>query len=386
MVLASRMPPTQCGVAEYTSMLLNSLARLPGLRVSVFGGDAPGLELGARYRDPYSGVEVLHCFANGDVSYLPKCLAEVGKPGILHIQHEYGIFPDAEALVSLIKWMSGLGVKVVLTLHTVIHALGKARDLEAQKLLVSSSRAVIVHSVLQEQELFMQGFPEERVYRIPHGTLINPYIDTPKSKLLNDLPLPEAAEGKSIVTLIGFIRAKDKDYLSVVKAVEALSRRYDVMLVVSGKAQGREVGTVQLELELERLAREKSYILFLKGFLDRLTLLKLLAVSDVVVIPEVVREEERPIGTSGVFHLAIGSRKPVVCTRSHKLIECSLIASELTLHSLTVDELMQKLSEVLERSERVREAVERLWRYAKETIWDRVAEKHYKLYMELLEQ
>ena len=356
------------------------------MRISVLGGDAPGLELGARYRDLYSDIEVLHCFTNGNVSYLPKCLAEVGEPSILHIQHEYGIFTDTEALLSFIKWVSSLEVKIVLTLHTVVHALGKTRDLMAQRLLVNNSRAVIVHSVLQEQELFMQGFPEERVYRIPHGTLINPYINTPKSKLLDNLPLPEAAEGKSIVALVGFIRAKDKDYLSVVKAVEALSRKYDVMLVVAGSTQGEEVETTQLELELERLAREKSYIFFLKGFLDRFTLLKLLAASDVVVIPEVVREEGRPIGISGVFHLAIGSKKPVICTRSHKLVECNLIAPELTLHNLTVDMLVKKLSEVLERSGHVRKAVERLWNYAKETSWDRVAEKHYEFYSELLER
>jgi len=88
---------------------------------------------------------------------------------------------------------------------------------------------------------------------------------------------------------------------------------------------------------------------FIEGFLERNVLLKLLAVSDVVVIP-IIEKRKYPISISGVFHLAIGSRKPVICTRTHKLVECNLLAPELTLHNLTVNELIEKLSKVFENN------------------------------------
>uniref|UniRef100_A0A7C2ZRT7 Glycosyltransferase subfamily 4-like N-terminal domain-containing protein n=1 Tax=Ignisphaera aggregans TaxID=334771 RepID=A0A7C2ZRT7_9CREN len=380
----SRMPPAACGVAEYTSMLIEHLAkRRPNLRITVLGGDVPELDFGLRYRDPYSGVEVCHCFRSGDVSYLAKCLAEVERPAIMHVQHEFGIFPNTKALASFMRQVRDLEIKVVLTLHTVVHASGGDDLIEAQRLLVDSSTAVIVHSVLQEYELLRQGAPEEKVYRIPHGTLLNPYIDTPKSKLLSTLPLPSSIDGKTIITVFGFVRHQDKDYMPVIKAVEILSTRYDVALVIAGTAQNREAKNMLLEHEIERLAREKGFICFIKDYLDRYALLRLLAASDIIVVPA-TEKQGYPIGVSGVLHLAIGSRKPVICTRSHKLIECNLIAPELTLHRFTVEDLVKKLSEVLENSEHIRAAVKKLWSYAQETSWDIIAEKHYGLYRKLL--
>jgi len=204
---------------------------------------------------------------------------------ILHLQHELGIFPDVSALSSFMNHARSRGIKVATTLHTVIHVLGGEGLLGVQKLLVDSSDVVIVHSVLQEQELLRQGFPVEKIYRIPHGTLINPYIETPRSQLFNELPLPGEWENSKIVTVVGFIRSRDKDYIPVVEAVDRLSRKYDVKLVVAGMPRRKNEEDIVLEAKIERLAREKGVMRFIEGFLERNVLLKLLAVSDVVVIP-----------------------------------------------------------------------------------------------------
>lgn len=382
-VYVSRMPPATCGIAEYTSMLVNELVKLPGLEVFALGGDVGEPPLGSMYKEPYSGIDVVNCFAQGDVSLLGKCLEQFGSVDLVHVQHEIGIFPDAVALSSFMDNLRERGVKVALTLHTVIHTLGGEGLMNVQKLLVDSSDVVIVHSVLQEQELIRQGFEAEKVHRIPHGTLINPYLDTPRSKLMNELPLPQSFENKRIVTIVGFVRSRDKDYVPVIEAVEKLSRKHDVGLVIAGMPRRKNVEDIALEQRIEALTRGNGLVYFLEGFLERTTLLKLLAVSEAVVIP-VVEKRKYPISVSGVFHLAIGSRKPTICTRSHKLVECNLLAPELTLHSFSVNQLVEKLEEVLESSSLVKVALDKLWSYALETRWEKVALKHFELYKEVL--
>ncbi|MEM4570364.1 MAG: glycosyltransferase [Desulfurococcaceae archaeon] len=382
-VFVSRMPPVACGIAEYSSMLLTELVKLPGLSVIALGGDMIEYPLGYTYKDVYSGISVKNCFKGGDLSYVDNCLENQDRLDVVHIQHELGIFPDAIALASFMKNVKSRGVKLVLTMHTVIHALGGENLVGIQRLLTGNSDAVVVHSVIQEQELLRQGTPPEKIYMIPHGTLINPYLKEPRSRLLEELPLPRDVENKKLVSVIGFVRSRDKDYIQVIKAVDTLAQRYDVKLVVAGMPRRKDAGDVLLEEKIEQVARKGGNVYFLEGFLDRALLLKLLAVSDIVTIP-IVEQRSYPISVSGVFHLAIGSRKPVICTRAHKLVECNLLAPELTLRVFTVEYLVKKLEEVLEESEGVKRAINRLWNYALEKRWDVIARKHYELYRELV--
>ncbi|MEM0218282.1 MAG: glycosyltransferase [Desulfurococcaceae archaeon] len=383
MVFVSRMPPVPCGVAEYTSMLISELSKIPALTISVVGGDAVDYPLGFELQDSYSGVTYRNCFMRGDVLYLPKCLENLEKPQLVHIQHEVGIFPDVVSLANFMKSLRAQGVKIVLTLHTVIHALGGEALITIQKHLVENSDAVIVHSVLQEQELLRQGIPVEKVHLIPHGTLLNPFVGQPRELLIQSLPLPRDIVNKKVVCIAGFVRSRDKDYSPVIKAVDALADRYNVKLVIAGMPRRKDTRDVILEETLRRVIRENGNVYYLEGFLDRFSLLKLLALSDVVVLP-IVDVRNYPVSVSGVFHLAIGSRKPVLCTRSHKLVECNFLAPELTLRVFTAEEITRKIEEVLLSKEEVSRAVEKLWSYALETRWEVVARKHYELYRELL--
>lgn len=379
----SRMPPAKCGIAEYSSMLLTELVKLPGMNIVVLGGDITEYPQGYTYKDVYSGVNVKNCFIRGDLSYLEKCLEDLDYVDVMHIQHELGIFPDPIALASFMKNAKSRSVKSALTMHTVIHALGGENLVSVQRLLTSNSDVVVVHSLLQEQELLRQGIPAEKVYRIPHGTLINPYVEEPRSKLLEELPLSRGVEDSKLISVIGFVRSRDKDYIQVIKAIDALAEKYDVKLIVAGMPRRKDLGDLLLEERIEQVTKKGDNVYFLEGFLDRVLLLKLLAASDVVIIP-IVERRNYPISVSGVFHLAIGSKKPVICTRTHKLVECNLLAPELTVHTFTVESLAKKLEEVLEKSEDVKRAISRLWNYALETRWEIIAQKHYELYNELI--
>lgn len=376
--MVSRMPPVPCGIAEYTSMLVEEMVKSPGISVTAIGGDLEDLPQGSWYREPYSGINVINCFAKGDIYYLLKCISEVRQTDLIHLQHEYGIFTDTISLSRSLKAIKLQGTPIISTLHTVIHALGDEELLSAQRYIIEASDVVIVHSILQESELIRQGFPVEKVYRIPHGTLINPYLSTTKSNLIKYLPL-EVREDDILVSVPGFLRSRDKDYFTLVKAFDLLAKKYDIKLIIAGSPRRKTPEDIALEEFIKETTIDRDYITFFQGFLERSVLLRLLAISDIIVVP-IVDQRKHPISVSGVFHLAIGSKKPVVCTRSHKLIECNYLTPELTLHNYTVEHIATKIIEVIENPGMVKNAVDKLWNYALETRWEIVTGKHLEIY------
>lgn len=134
-------------------------------------------------------------------------------------------------------------------------------------------------------------------------------------------------------------------------------------------------------LEYLNRARTNNTII-IPEFLPRIKLLKLIALADLVVLP--YSDIRTQYVVSGVFHIVIGSRKPVICSKDHRLIECNVIAPELTLNKLTPEELSLKLGKLVESRSHFDEAIERLWMYALETRWCNIARKHLKVYKDIL--
>lgn len=375
--MITRIPPSRCGVAEYASMLITGLRECSDLEVVVLGDSESKDELPSAYLEPYSRVLVKKCFSTTNHAGLYQCIEGVKDVDLIHIQHEYGIFRDVGGFLRLLSKLRDRGFKVLITLHTVMHSLADAGLLNTQKRIVESVDKVIVHSVLQEHELIKQDIPMEKIHRIPHGTLLNPYVKESKDSLVRQLNLEPELVDRTVITTPGFIRAIDKDLSIVIKAVDLVVRRHELALLVTGSPQGE--GADDVVNYMSSLSRR--HVHFVGRFLSRDELLKILALSDVVVIPLV--DKRKVIGVSGIFHLVIGSRKPVICTRTHKLAECNALAPELTLHTTSVEELAEKITLVIEGGIDVREAVARMWGYALETNWMKVAGLHCKLYKEL---
>ncbi len=178
LVMVSRAPPALCGIAEYASMLVESL-RSRGVE-AVF---VSTLVLGeGRYTEPYSGVEVLECFREEGPSYsgVARCVEELGVDDdtVVHVQHDYSIFRSDEGFIELLRGLRGLadraGSALVVTMHTVSHPVAYPERPRLQRLVAETAHAVIVHSRLMEYEFIVEGAPAGRIHLIPHGTPSTP--------------------------------------------------------------------------------------------------------------------------------------------------------------------------------------------------------------------
>ncbi len=391
LAIVSRYPPAECGIAEYTWFLVSSLVNASKASIIVIGNkDVPKEATEPRLSD----VEVHRAFvsASNDYSGILEVIRSA-KPDVVHVQHDYSFFPQDVEFLKFLEKCREVCRKVVVTMHTVKKPIGIARavagvttfrdgareDFELvlfQRKLVELSDVVVVHSYLQEFELWSQGADIDKVKIVPHGTLINPYCSKTRSELINELmELGIALENELIVFLPGFIRS-DKGLDTALKVFDIVSRRFDIALVLGGAPQGRD--SLELRDRLAKMASKRSKVVFLERFVDRDTMLKLFALSDIVILP--YREVPGLIGVSGVLHLAMGSFKPLVCTRVPRLVEYCERVPELCARQGDVMEFAYKLMNLIENLEAYRKELEPVWKYALETSWDRIALKHLQLY------
>ena len=96
-----------------------------------------------------------------------------------------------------------------------------------------------------------------------------------------------------------------------------------------------------------------------------------------MVFPYVV---EKFYAVSGALHLAMGSKKPAICTRVAKLVECNELAPETSTPAGKYREIAEKITLLLLDQGLAERIANKLWSYAEQTSWDRVAERHIALY------
>ena len=381
-VFVSTYPPIHCGVGEYLRLLAEAMLSVePGLDLRVATLKEAGSE-------PYSleGVLAYPVLERAAASYSPllELLTEIGGADIVHVQHEFGIFGETEAIIDAVAEArrERLARATVITLHTVYHPMGLEKGKETRLRVnraASMLDAVVVHSVLQEMELLSQGLPVEKVYRIPHGTSINTYIDVPRGVLAARLGLPKDLVEKRIVAVPGFLR-RDKGLETLLKAFTRLRNGRDVRLVVAGEPQGR--GAEEVARIVEEYASLDERIVYVRRYLSGQKVLMLAALADLIVLPY----EDRPgkYSVSGILHLSMGSLKPIVGTRVPRLVELYQLAPRVTVKPYSPGSLAAKIKWVLDNYDDAVVYMERVYGYAVRTRWQRMARRHLELYRSLL--
>ncbi len=372
----SRYPPMHCGVGEYTRMLVSALKSVaPWTRITVFTSTLIGEE---PWVDEELGVDVIPSFTEKGLDYskLPDLIAERGGVDILHVEHEYGIFGTSRELINVLEKLrdEGLVKKTVITMHSVLHPYsGRLEEVSFQREL-NRLDAVIVHSVPQEFELQCQGIEPGRIHRIPHGTLINPYLGYPKNLLARSLGLNEE-EFKGLVLVVpGFIRP-DKGLDILFKAIEYMDNSNST-IVVAGEPRDKSI------VELIEDARTRLNIVLIEKYLSNEEILRVIGLADILVLP--YNDKPGIYSVSGILHLSMGGLKPIVGSRTPRLVELYQYAPRLTVPPRTPRELAEKIRWVTNNYDYAVAYMATLYSYAARTQWHRMARRHLNLYNKLL--
>lgn len=375
----SSYPPTHCGIAEYTRMLTASLKSISSsIEVYVIADISFKSE---PWYDDFSGAYIYPVFIRGGsrLHRIIDVLSEINGTDILHVQHDYSLYGYSDEILRLIVKARNekLARKIVLTVHTVHHPYtDRIEAIEFQRKL-NICDTIIVHSHLQEFELRNQGITPTLIERIPHGTLLNPYLGYPKRRLLEDLKVDEGRVRGLIAVVPGFLK-RDKGLDVLLESLRTLRTSVDKLtLIISGEVWDYSV--LKYINELEKLVN----LIFWERYLDNSELLKLNALADIILLPY---KSVKFYSISGMLHLSMGSLKPIIGTRVPKLIELYQHAPRLTIPPENPQALTRILKWVMKNYDMIVPYMSSLYSYAIRTQWYRMAQRHLNLYMKLLKE
>lgn len=374
-VFVSRYPPMHCGVAEYTRHLISAMHSIASW--NKFAVLTSTVEGNKSWYDEVLDVKVIPAFSEQDRSYR-KLLDELGymdRTDILHVEHEYGIFGESLKLVEAVKTAreEKLVRKAVITMHTVTHpSSGDKRGVFQMHL--NEFDAVVVHSILQEFELQCQGVDPRKIYRIPHGTLINPYLEFPRQVLAESLGIATESLKGAVIAIPGFLRP-DKGIDILFSALSYL-KGIDKTVLVAGEPRDQRI------VELIEELREEHNIILMDRYLSSDEILRVIGLADILVLP--YRDKPGTYSVSGILHLSMGGLKPIIGSRTPRLVELYQYVPRLTVPPGDCVELAKRIKWVINNYDYAVPYMATLYGYAARTQWIRMARRHLKLYRRIL--
>lgn len=292
--LIATYPPTVCGIATYTSSLVQAVIKQSRSRLGVVSlTDEPLVGVG-------QPVEFHHRL--GDAASLRTAIRVLNTYDTVSIQHEFGIFGARDGR-EVLDLMAGLEVPTAVTLHTVLaEPTSHQRDILG-RVCAMADRIVVMSETASERLADRYDVEPHLIRVIPHG-------------VHEELARPSLRSGDRPLILTWGLIGPGK---GLEWAIDAVARLTDMKppprYVIAGathprvRAQSGESYRHSLASRARRAGVERL-IEFDNRYLSRRQLARLVRSADVVMLPYESLEQV----TSGVLVEAIAAAKPVVAT------------------------------------------------------------------------
>jgi polysaccharide biosynthesis protein PslF len=296
----STFPPTACGLATYTSSLLDGVAAHRGTadRLSVLSlVDAP-----VRGGAPDPMIQQHH---RGDASSLRDAASFLNTHDVVSIQHEYGIYAGADGAEAT-ELVDALDVPTVVTFHTVLEAPSRSQHAILRHLAARSSQSVVMSLTAAKRLASTYGVPRDRVAIVPHGfdpRLASLATDRRPTARPTALTWGLLSPGKGLEVAI--------EAMALLSDLDPLPRYLITGATHPGVAASSGESYRHTLVDLVRDLGLTDIVQFDGRYLDVQTLHGQIAEADVVVLPYLSTDQV----TSGVLTEAIGAGRPVVATR-----------------------------------------------------------------------
>ncbi len=321
----STYPPTRCGLASFSSALVDALVTQdPGRHVGVVAIDGT--------RQP-SG-EVVATLAGGGPHHLQAAAAALNRFETVILQHEYGIFagPDGDSAVALLERV----VRPVITvLHTVLDQPTPCQRRVLEQVVDGSVAAVVMTEVAKARLLRRYVVDPAKVRVIPHGSSAPAGARVRRDERPLLLTWGLLGPGKGVELAIDALRG--------LRDLRPLPR-----YVVAGQTHPKvreQSGEAYRELLMARACDRDvdAMVEFDDRYLDRRALGALIQRASVVVLPYESREQV----TSGVLVDALACGTPVVTTAFPHAAEVCARGAGIAVPHGDVDALAEALRRVI---------------------------------------
>ncbi len=324
--ILSTYPPTQCGLATFSSALVESL-RSPVDTVGVVdivdsadSADSAGSAGSADRFDRFAtadaprAAEVCHQWVRGHEGGAEAAAARLNGFDVVVVQHEYGIFggPDGMDVLDVVRAVTR---PVIVVLHTVLVTPTLRQKAILDELVLLSDIVVTMTQTAKERLIHHYSVSCTKVRVVPHGAVDGRVGGQATARLVGGQTAPRAA-GQGPIVLTWGLLGEGKGIEWGIAAMAQLrgihpAPRYHVVGQTHPKVIERDGEAYRRALEAR--ARDlgvDDVVTFDARYLETRELARLVQEADVILLPYDSREQV----TSGVLVEAVTAGKPVVST------------------------------------------------------------------------
>lgn len=301
----STYPPTQCGLATFSSALVQSLWSPLDVVGVVDIVDSAG---------PPRVAEVCHEWVRGRQGGAEAAAARLNGFDVVLVQHEYGIFggPDGMDVLDVVRAVTR---PVIVVLHTVLVTPSLRQKAILDELVLLSDTVVTMTLTAKERLVHHYAVNRDKVRVVPHGAVDTRIGRQATARLGGGQTAPRATDAGPIVLTWGLL-GEGKGIEWGISAMAQLrdirpAPRYHIVGETHPKVLEREGEAYRRGLEAR--ARDlgvDDVVTFDARYLPTRELGRLVQDADVILLPYDSREQV----TSGVLVEAVTAGKPVVST------------------------------------------------------------------------
>ena len=368
--------PRQCGIATFTTHLLQSIA------LNAADKDCWAVAMNDRPEGYLYPAQVrLEINQNQLNEYsLAADLLNLNQVDVVCLQHEYGIFGGKRGSF-IIELLRNLKMPVVTTLHTIL----KEPNLQDRQIMMQlaefSDRLVVMSERSVEFLRDIYQVPEEKIALIHHGIPDVPFVKS------DDYKEKFGVSGKKIILTFGLL-SPGKGIKVVIDALPEIVKAHpQVIYMVVGathphlKAEQGEDYRNSLHLRAKELG-VSDHIVFHDRFVADEDLLEFIGAADIYVTPYL--NEAQII--SGTLAYALGMGKAVISTPYWHAEELLADDRGRLIPFQDHDALAREVIDLLDHPDELLAIQERAYNYGRKMIWSDVGRRYLDTFAEAKRQ
>jgi len=368
----STFPPKKCGIATFTSDLVNSINQLNRLK----GQTIISIHDHSLLKPTYEKKEYAISRDSIEDYMLMADFLNQSNVDVVNIQHEFGIF-GGESGDYICEFMDKLKKPIATTLHTVLPNF-ESKTREVFNKIVRLSAVVVVLNKTTRELVLRKGVSSEKIKVIPHGCPDLMMVSSAKFKPALGL------KNKIVLSTFGLL-SKGKGIEHVIQALPEIVKTeskivYNVIGVTHPQVKRAE-GENYREM-LEKMAKAlgvSEHVKFLDRFLSKSELYNYLQATDVYITPYPSANQV----SSGTLSYALAAGKAIVSTPYLHAKEALSKGRGLFCKFNDSASIAEKVTEIIENKSLRISLEKKAYSYSRKSTWAIVAKKYLALFDEL---
>jgi glycosyltransferase involved in cell wall biosynthesis len=361
--------PRKCGIATFTSDLINNIALsakdefeplVVAMRSENLNYNTPvRFEIRENVKNDYISAANYINFSNVD---------------LVSVQHEFGLF-GGEAGSYLGLLLSRLNAPVITTLHTVPGEPGEDYYRSLADVCNQSHKVITMN---KRGETFLQeiyGIANHKIHLIPHGIPDLPFVDSYYYKHKFGM------ENRKTILTFGLI-SKNKGIEYMLEAMPAIVRvDPSVLYVVLGMTHPcvLKYDGESYRLHLQRMVKNlglQKHVIFHNRFVNDEELHTFLCAADIYVTPYLSKDQL----TSGTLSFAVGAGKAVVSTPYWAAMELLSEGRGKLVPFADSGKLAEAVTEILLNEPLFHSLRRQAYDYGRSRTWPKIGQVYWKLF------